>query len=272
MKALAEDATAKLVAVYDGAAATYNRIGPSFFLHFGKRLASVAGLQPGSQVLDVATGTGAVLVPAAQLVGSRGRVVGIDISFRMITRARSEIQNAGLRNSHVLVADARRLPIATNSFDCVLCSFAIFLFSNLANLLSECHRVLRSSGTLGLVYSAGEDENWTWYEQLTSKYKPTMSLGTERYRPEDVETALNRGGFEIISTTIERHRLNFANASEFWGWAWSHGDRAVLESLTGSGPEFKRELFQEFGRRAGTKGLPYHVFAAVTLGTRQQAG
>ncbi|MGH7456719.1 MAG: methyltransferase domain-containing protein, partial [bacterium] len=90
MKTLAEGSKAKVIAVYDGAADTYNRVGPSFFLHFGKRLASGAGILPGSNVLDVATGTGAVLVPAAELVGSEGRVVGIDISFPMINRARNE--------------------------------------------------------------------------------------------------------------------------------------------------------------------------------------
>jgi ubiquinone/menaquinone biosynthesis C-methylase UbiE len=268
MKPLAEDSKAKIIAVYDGAAATYNRVGPSFFLHFGKRLASGAGILPDSTVLDLATGTGAVLVPAAELVGPEGRVVGIDISLRMICRAWTEIRDVGLDHAHALVADAERLPFPRNSFDCVLCSFAIFLFSNLSSLFSECHRVLRSSGRIGLAYSAGEDREWTWYEQLISKYGPTAGLGTERYSPQDVETALNDGGFKNVSTSMEAHRLIFSSASEFWNWAWSHGDRAVLESLTGSRSEFKRELFDEFRVRAGTDGLPYQVFAAVTLANK----
>lgn len=269
MKTLAEDSKAKVTAVYDRAAATYNRVGPSFFLHFGKRLAIDVDMVPGSKVLDLATGTGAVLVPAADRVGSKGTVIGIDLSFQMICRAQTEIRDAGLDNAHVLVADAERLPFPGNSFDCALCSFAIFLFSNLSCLISECHRVLRRSGTIGLVYSAGEDPEWTWYEQLISKYRPTASLGTERYRPGDVEATLSNSGFGNVSTRIEAHRLTFSNAAEFWGWAWSHGDRAVLESLTGNGAEFKRDLFNEFGRRTGANGLPYEVLAAVTLGTRQ---
>jgi O-methyltransferase / aklanonic acid methyltransferase len=73
MKPLAEDSRANVIAVYDGAAATYNRVGPSFFLHFGKRLATVAGIVPGSNVLDLATGTGAVLIPAAELLRGKAR-------------------------------------------------------------------------------------------------------------------------------------------------------------------------------------------------------
>jgi hypothetical protein len=60
MKPIAEESKAKVTAVYDAAAATYNLVGPSFFLHFGRRLANIVGIAPGSKVLDVATGTGAV--------------------------------------------------------------------------------------------------------------------------------------------------------------------------------------------------------------------
>jgi O-methyltransferase / aklanonic acid methyltransferase len=269
MKPIAEESKSRVISVYDGAAATYNRVGPSFFLHFGKRLARGAGIVPESNVLDVATGTGAVLIPAAELVGARGRVVGVDISSRMIGRARTEIRHSGLRNANVLVGDAERLPFQQGSFDCVLCSFAIFLFSNLSGLISECHRVLRSAGRIGLVYAAGEDQEWNWYEQLLLKYKPTASLATERYSPDEVKAELEHVGFADVATSLEVHRLVFSNASEFWGWAWSHGDRAVLESLTGNRAAFKRELFEEFGKRTHPNGLRYQVVAAVTLATKQ---
>ena len=117
--------------------------------------------------------------------------------------------------THVLVADADHLPFLQDSFDYVLCSFAIFLFSSLSGPVAESHRVLRSSGRIGLVYSAGEDTEWSWYEQLISRYRPTASLGTERYRPRDVEAALIGAGFMDVSATVEVHQLTFSNASEF---------------------------------------------------------
>ena len=239
MKPIAEESRARVLAVYDAAAATYNQVGPSFFLHFGKRLAGSAGIVPGSRVLDVATGTGAVLVPAAELAGHEGRVVGIDMSSPMISRARTEIGKCGLNNADVLVADGESLPFPQESFDCVFCSFAIFLFSDLSSLLSECHRVLISTGRVGLVYSAGDDHNWDWFEQLISRYAPAASLGTERYSPQYVEATLKHLGFTNVETRVEVHSIMFSDASEFWGWAWSHGDRGVLESLTGNHSEFK---------------------------------
>jgi ubiquinone/menaquinone biosynthesis C-methylase UbiE len=143
MKPIAEESESRVISVYDGAATTYNRVGPSFFLHFGKRLANGAGIVPESKVLDVATGTGAVLMPAAERVGAKGQVVGVDISSRMIDRARTAIRHGGLRNANVLVGDAERLPFQEGCFDYVLCSFAIFLFANLSGFISECHRSQR---------------------------------------------------------------------------------------------------------------------------------
>jgi ubiquinone/menaquinone biosynthesis C-methylase UbiE len=268
MKPIAEESKAKVLAVYDAAAATYNQVGPSFFLHFGRRLAASVGIVPGSKVLDVATGTGAVLVPAAELAGHEGKVVGIDMSSPMISRAQNEILKCGINNAEVLVADGERLPFSQAAFDHVLCSFAIFLFTDLHSLLQECHRVLNSTGRVGLVYSAGEDHNWNWYEQLISRYGPAASLGTERYSPQFVETVMKTLGFTNVETRVEVHTLVFSNASEFWGWAWSHGDRGVLESLTGNHSQFKQELFEEIDKRASA-GLPYQVFAAITVGTKR---
>jgi hypothetical protein len=75
---------------------------------------------------------------------------------------------------------------------------------------------------------------------------------------------LEQCGFRDVQTRFETHRLVFVNPEEFWGWAWSHGDRAVLESLTGNRDHFKQELFEEFAKRADVSGLYYQVFAAIT--------
>jgi O-methyltransferase / aklanonic acid methyltransferase len=254
------------------AASTYNRVGPSFFLDFGKLLAGETEVTRGSRILDIGTGTGAALIPAAQLACEEGRAVGIDVSPAMIRRARAEVEDSGLNNAIVFVAEGESLPFPESSFDRVLCSFAIFLFSNLSGLLSECHRVLESTGRIGLAYSAGDDPDWHWYEQLKSRYAPTADLGTERYSSQQVESTMKQLGFMNIGTRIEAHTIVFSDASEFWGWSWSHGDRAVLQSLTGNGADFKRELFEEVARRATANGLVYRVFAAITLGTKRGAG
>jgi len=69
---MAQNNKEQVVAVFDRAAATYDRVGPRFFSHFGRRLTELAELAPGMRVLDVAAGRGAVLFPAAEKVGAAG--------------------------------------------------------------------------------------------------------------------------------------------------------------------------------------------------------
>ncbi len=60
--------------VFSRGAATYDRVGPAFFSHFGRRLVELAQIPSGARVLDIATGRGAVLFPAAEAVGPQGQV------------------------------------------------------------------------------------------------------------------------------------------------------------------------------------------------------
>jgi ubiquinone/menaquinone biosynthesis C-methylase UbiE len=67
-------------------------------------LVSGAQLQPGMRVLDVATGTGAAALKAAEIVGSQGSVVGIDVSDGMLAEARRKVSAAGLQNLSLFTA------------------------------------------------------------------------------------------------------------------------------------------------------------------------
>ncbi len=77
--------------IFDEAAESYDRIGPTIFSKFGIRLVELMNIAPGARVLDIATGKGAVLLPAACRVGSEGHVIGIDISSNILREAEHAI-------------------------------------------------------------------------------------------------------------------------------------------------------------------------------------
>ena len=106
-----------IIGVFNRAASTYDRIGPRVFSHFGQRLVDVVHLAPGAHVLDVATGRGAVLFPAATQVGPHGRVIGIDVSEAMVQETAAELHRAAGLQAEVRQMDAAQLDFPEASFD-----------------------------------------------------------------------------------------------------------------------------------------------------------
>ena len=85
-----------LAAAYGRLALDYDRLGPRLFSYFGQRLVEFAPVHPGTVVLDVAAGRGAVLLPAAERVGEQGRVIGIDLTDAMVQHTAAELHQRGL--------------------------------------------------------------------------------------------------------------------------------------------------------------------------------
>lgn len=111
--------------------------------------------QPGETILEIGFGTGHCLVSLAQAVGPSGRVIGLDISDRMLAIARKRLQPQGLADRVDLhLGDAANLAfLAAEMLDGVFMSFTLELFDNpeIPRVLSECRRVLKPGGRLAVV-------------------------------------------------------------------------------------------------------------------------
>ncbi len=105
-------------------------------------------------VLEIGFGTGRSLVSMARAVGENGRVYGIDLSRGMLRVTQNRLNAAGLTEQVVLEqGNATRLPFEPSFFDAVFMSFTLELFpaNSIPIVLSECRRVLKPEGRLGLV-------------------------------------------------------------------------------------------------------------------------
>lgn len=141
----------------------YDRLAPWYdWLAASEHALVEAGLQllavqPGERVLEIGAGTGKALVALAAAVGEAGRAIAIDVSPRMIEVSRRRLQRTGLAcRVHLLRGDARALPVPSASCDAVFSSFALELLApaDLDAALTECRRVLRPGGRLGVVAMA----------------------------------------------------------------------------------------------------------------------
>ncbi len=90
-----------------------------------KLLLESVQLRQGQKVLDIATGTGLIAIPAAQKVGREGYVVGVDFSSGMLHQARQKIEAAKLSNIELIEADADSIAFLDRSFDVIFCCSAI---------------------------------------------------------------------------------------------------------------------------------------------------
>ncbi len=108
----------------------------------------------GEQMLEIGFGTGSFLLNLAELVGHQGKVYGIDISEAMCEVAQEKVNIAEFTDRVCLrCGDAIHLPFDDKVVDAIIMSFTLELFdtSDIPILLSECHRVLRNNGRIGVV-------------------------------------------------------------------------------------------------------------------------
>jgi arsenite methyltransferase len=105
-------------------------------------------LKPGEHVLDLGSGAGTDSLVAAQMVGERGHVTGIEITPAMLAKARAAAAEMGLSNLEFVEGEAERLPFRDESFDVVISNGVIDLIPDKDAVFTELHRVLVPGGRL----------------------------------------------------------------------------------------------------------------------------
>jgi SAM-dependent methyltransferase len=105
-------------------------------------------LEPGRRVLDLGSGAGTDSLVAAQMVGERGHVTGIDMTPAMLAKARAAAAEMGLSNVEFVGGEAERLPFPDESFDVVISNGVIDLIPDKDAVFAELHRVLVPGGRM----------------------------------------------------------------------------------------------------------------------------
>jgi arsenite methyltransferase len=105
-------------------------------------------LAPGERVLDLGSGAGTDSLVAAQMVGTEGRVTGIDMTPEMLAKARTAAAKMGAANVEFVEAEAERLPFPDASFDVVISNGVIDLIPDKDAVFAELFRVLAPGGRL----------------------------------------------------------------------------------------------------------------------------
>jgi SAM-dependent methyltransferase len=126
------------------------------------------GVAPGEEMLDVATGSGNVAIPAARLGAS---VTGLDLTPELLEAARRRAADAGV-DVRWLEGDAEELPFEDDSFDRVTSCFGVIFAPRHAQAAGELARVARPGATIAFTGWTPEGLNGQMFKLIGSYVPP----------------------------------------------------------------------------------------------------
>ncbi len=132
----------------------YDRIAGAGEARLRREGLALLDVRRGESVLEIGCATGQALCSLARAAGDAGLAVGVDISEGMLKVGAARLGKAGLAaKGRQIQADAAALPYSQGVFDAIFMAFTLELFetSCLEQVLSECRRMLKPGGRLGVV-------------------------------------------------------------------------------------------------------------------------
>jgi ubiquinone/menaquinone biosynthesis C-methylase UbiE len=157
----------------------------------------LANVGPGNRVLDIAAGDGDQTLTTAERVGPDGYVLAIDRADKLLAIAEQAAKDAGYSNIETRLMDGGNLELPENSFDAVICRFALMFFNNPVQGLQGIKRVLNPNGKFSaVVYAENGDP-----EFLTALSTVRKILDIEQTAK---PAATSLGDLKVLEQTIKK--------------------------------------------------------------------
>ncbi len=172
---------------------------------------AIANLRAGETVLDLGSGGGFDCFLAAAQVGEAGRVIGVDMTPDMVSRARVNAAQGGYSNVEFRLGEIEHLPVADGTVDVIISNCVINLSPDKPAVFAEAYRVLAPGGRLAV-------SDVVAFAEIPDELRDDPALLTGciagAARVADVETMLTAAGFTGV-----RVQPKFESADFMAAWA-----------------------------------------------------
>jgi SAM-dependent methyltransferase len=185
---------------------------------------AIASLQPGERVVDLGSGGGFDCFLAAAEVGDEGRVIGVDMTPDMLSKARGNAVKGNFSNVEFRLGEIEHLPIADNTADVIISNCVINLSPDKPQVFRDALRVLKPGGRLAIsdvVATIELPEEMRNDPQLIAGCMGNASLIDE------LETIMGDAGFEDIRIQPKDESRDFIR-----DWAPGRGVEDYVVSAT----------------------------------------
>ncbi len=250
-----------VVTLFDRVAEGYD--GPALRLYpfSADRLVHHLAPRPGEKVLDVACGTGAVALAAAQSVLPGGRVIAIDLSERMLDRAELHRGKMALDNIDLFDMDATRPEFRADYFDRVACNLGLSYLPEPVEALRAWAWVTRPGGSIVFSTLGGQaleplrDRLLGALQAVGGKPTPAW-VGPRLETPEQCLAAARAAGLQEAEVIREQLGYHLPHKEDWWEFVCNSDLRALIAGLSDSQlAQLRSRHFAELDALMGEHGL-----------------
>jgi phosphatidylethanolamine/phosphatidyl-N-methylethanolamine N-methyltransferase len=193
-----EISTKQVSKVYDIYSSLYDIVFGANLNQGRKRAIEMMDLQLSESILEIGIGTGISL----KSYNRCQEITGIDLSEKMIAKAKNRVQEYGHEKTKLLVGDAENLPCDSESFDKVVIMYVYSVTPNPLKLIEEAKRVCTNNGDIYMVnhFSNYDDSQLTLSEKILRKYTAKIGFRSDfPYQKYVTEQNLNIQKIESVN-------------------------------------------------------------------------
>jgi len=185
---------------------------------------AIASIKTGETILDLGSGGGFDCFLAAAETGDSGRVIGIDMTPTMISKARSNAVKGKYNQVEFRLGEIEHMPVANDTVDVIISNCVINLSPDKKQVFSETFRVLKPGGRLAISDVVASTELPDEMKQDLALYSGCMA-GASLIA--ELQTILEDCGFEKINIAPKDESKDFIK-----DWAPGRGVEEYVLSAT----------------------------------------